>query len=222
MIQQHSALENQKKQYIRYNAKALLALFGFYIVSMALLIVPFVLIFNLNDTPSGHRFLLHSSWLGTLSGIGLLLLLGEAIAVMIVDWNGAVTLRGAIKSQAMYKGKMVGTGAGYAVLYVFFPEVMLPIYLLCTAYDYFHTKHLQAQQQKHGQKFEIANLEAKMGILPLTEGLCRSCQKPLVVGADFCQYCSTTVIERPKVCPTCATTALADAKWCPKCRTALS
>ena len=223
MIQRHSMLENQKKQYTRYNSSVLLTLFGFYIISLALLIIPFVLIFNLNDTPSGHSFLLHSeSWLGPSSGIGLLLLLGEAIALLIIDWHGAVTLRGAVQSQTMYKGKMVDTAVGYALLYIFFSEIMLPIYLLRATFDHFQTKQLRTQQQKHEQKFEIANLEAKMGMLPFTDGTCRACKKPLVIGAEFCQYCGTTVVEKAKVCPSCSTSALPDAKWCPKCRTALS
>ncbi len=222
MLQQLT-LDNKKKPYLRYNAKVLLVLFGFYIISLSLFVVPFALIFNLNDTPSGHSFLLHSeSWLGPLSGIGVLLLLGEAIAVLIIDWHGAVTLRGAVQSQTVHKGKMVDTGVGYALLYLFFSEIMLPIYLLRAVFDHFHTRQLQTQQQKHEQKFEIANLESKMGILPFTDGRCRACKKPLIIGADFCQYCGVPVIERAKVCPSCSTVASPDAKWCPKCRTALS
>lgn len=222
-MQPQTVLNHQQEQYRQHDARVLLALSIICIISLLLFIVPFALIFNLNDTPAGHSFLLQTeSWMGTLPGTGILLLLAEAIVVMILDWRGAITLRGMLKKQTMHKGKVVDMGPGRAVLYVFFPEIMVPIYLLRATFDYFHTKHLCMQQEKHQQKFEMAGLQAKMGILPPTDGTCRMCKKPLIVGAEFCQYCGATVLERAKVCPSCSTIASPDAKWCPKCRTALS
>ena len=136
---------------------------------------------------------------------------------MVYDWRGVITLRGAVKSHVMRNGRLVSTSAGFVLLYLFLPEIMLPIYLIRTAID-----HRQAAQRKPLElKQQIAAMEAQLGILPPSQGTCRACNKPLQVGADFCQYCGVTVIERPKVCPSCATTTLPDAKWCPKCRTAL-
>ena len=66
MQQQVSA--NQQDHYLPYHIGVLLCLIGIYIIGLAMFVVPFMLIFNLNDTASGHSFLLHSeSWLGPLS-----------------------------------------------------------------------------------------------------------------------------------------------------------
>lgn len=91
-------------------------------------------------------------------------------------WRGAVSSRGALKIQIVHKGKMVNAAVSYAVLYFFFPEIMVPIYILRAMFDYFHTRHLRKLQQMQQQKFGIAVLEANMGILPLTDGewLCQN------------------------------------------------
>ncbi len=68
----------------------------------------------------------------------------------------------------------------------------------------------------------VAQLEARLGIMPATVGTCRKCGRPLQVGAEFCSYCGETVIEYPRICPKCATVCLPDAQYCPKCRTPLT
>jgi hypothetical protein len=141
----------------------------------------------------------------------------EAICVMVIDKRGALTLRGAVQEQALHQGKMVSTAPGYVILYIIFPYIMLPSYLIRV----FMESHKEKQGQELQRKREVAALEAQLGILPPTEGQCRVCHKPLVVGAEFCQYCGTPAIQRPKICPVCATTALPDAKFCPKCRATL-
>src|SRR5437660_7796252 len=100
-----------------YSRSILLALSIGYVVGLLLLVVPYALIGSINDTASGHAFLVSSDWLGTLGGIGVLLLIAEAIFVMAYDWRGAMTLRGMARSQILRKGQMVNTAAGYALLY---------------------------------------------------------------------------------------------------------
>ncbi len=210
--------ENEQYQYYQKSIFMLLVLGC--ILGLLLFLVPFILIGAINDTVSGHSILFQNNWLGSLAGVGVVLLFIEEVGVMIYDWRGAITLRGAIKGKTIripYKGKQVGTVPTLVLLYLFLPEIMLPVYLVRVAMD----RH-RATQLKHVEvRQRIAVMEAQLGILPPTEGVCRSCQKPLQVGAEFCSYCGVAVIERPKICPACATTTFPDAKWCPKCGTTL-
>ena len=183
-----------------YNRNMLLALIIGYVVSLLLVIIP-------------YAFLVSSDWPGTLSGIGIVLLIAEAIFVMAYDWRGAVTLRGLARAQVMHNGQMVNTAGGYVLFYIFFPEIMLPIYLIRLAMG----QRQDEEQRRLAMQRHIAVMEAQLGILPPTSGTCRACHRPLQVGAEFCQYCGVPVIERPKICPSCHTTTLPDAKWCPKC-----
>jgi hypothetical protein len=93
----------------------------------------------------------------------------------------------------------------------------MPIYLVRVTSEYRRDKHLRQRQLQ----YQIASSKAQLGFLPPTDGECRVCKKPLVIGVEFCQYCGVTVLVQPKICSVCATTALPDAKWCPKCRAAL-
>lgn len=206
---------NQPVPYRDYSRNMLIALDIIGAISI-LLFFGFIIISGILNPDSSST--VSNSWTMIPSQAGLLLLFGEIIFVMIQDWRGAITLRGASKGYMYRNGRRVSTTGGFMLLYIFFPYIMLPIYLVRTTSDYRRMKHVKVQQQKH----KIASLEAELGIMPPIEGMCRSCNKPLVVGAEFCQYCGTTVVERPKVCPSCATTASSDAKWCPKCRTALA
>ena len=206
---------NQPIQYRDYSRNMLIALDCLGAISILLFFV-FILISSILNPDSSTS--VSNSWAMIPSQIGLVLLFAEIIFVMTQDWRGAITLRGASKGYTFHKGKRVSTTATFVILYISFPYIMLPIYLVRTTSDYQRMKQLKVQQQKH----KIATLEAELGIMPPTEGICRACQKPLVVGAEFCQYCGATAIERPKVCPSCATMASPDARWCPKCRTALA
>lgn len=206
--------------YRDYQRTVYMALVIGCLMSLLLFVGPYILIGTINGNDAGHNYLLQNNWLGTLGGVGVFLLIAEAIGVMVYDWRGAVTLRGAIKRQTIptgYKGKQANTTLVFLLLYVFMPEIMVPIYLAYVGVDLHRRKQLQQIELRQ----QIAVMEAQLGILPAAEGTCRSCGKPLQVGAEFCSYCGDSVLERPKICPSCATTTFSDAKWCPNCRTAL-
>jgi hypothetical protein len=195
-----------------YGRKRLLALIIGYVVNLVLVILP-ALSGNFNTTATENT----RDWLSAVANIGFLLFIGQAIFVMIYDWYGAVTLRGWTRSRIWQESLVGDFKILYVVLYVFFPEIMLPIYLIRIA-----SGRRQAEAERElARKRQIAGLEAQLGIMPPTNGTCRSCHKPVQVGAEFCQYCGLPVVEHPKVCPACATTALPDAKWCPHCGASL-
>ena len=206
------------EQYHYYDKSTLKAMISICVICLFISIVPYVLISSINDTTSGHRFLVFNDWLGILPGVGFLILFAEIIFVMVYDWRGAITLRGAVKTQRLHKGKLVSTIHWYLLLYLCFPYIMLPIYLTRTVRD----QRQVAQRKPLELKRHIAELDAQLGFVPPSEGICRVCHKPLQVGAEFCSYCGESVIEHPKVCPSCATTTFPDARWCPNCRTALA
>ena len=204
--------------YRYYNKLLLMILSIGCIVSLALLIVPIAIASSISDATTGQTTATTNATFGVLPSIGLILLFAEVVIVMVYDWRGTITIRGGMKSQTMSKGKMVSTAPGCFLLYLFFPEFMLPIYLIRTALDLHKTK----DQRRLAMQHQIATMEAQLGIIPPTNGTCRACNKPLQIGADYCQNCGAAVVEQPKVCPVCATTTLPDAQWCPKCRTKLS
>lgn len=153
-----------------------------------------------------------------LSTIGGFLFIADLFGVLLFDFKGFITLNGLINWQQIH-----GKGRVWLIIaFICFFEIMLGVYLVRAAYNYRQVSVRQQKQLREQLPHQISSLEAQLGILPTTQGECRICQKPLVVGAEFCQYCGTTVIERPKVCPKCAATALPDAQWCPRCRTALT
>lgn len=142
------------------------------------------------------------------------LLLAVTAVVAFCDWRGFVSFNGAIKW-----GRMKGWQKGL-LGYFLFPLYMflVPIYIV----QAFKTYRRDRQAEPLRTRLRVAKLEAELGIMPLTEGACPSCGKPLQVGAEFCVYCGKTLVEKPKVCPSCGATALPDARWCPKCRTPLA
>jgi hypothetical protein len=207
----------QLEQYHMYSRKALAFLLVVCAIGLLLFLIGLFAWLS-NVATSGTSVM---GW----AGFGTLLI--GSIIVMAIDWRGAVTVRGTVpaymknvwaKSKyAVSKDEMISTASSYVLCYIFFPMIIFPIYLIRVLVD------CRKAKQEHEQKwrYQVASLEAQLGILPATEGECRVCHKPLVVGAEFCQYCGTPAIERPKICPVCATTALPDAKFCPKCRAAL-
>ncbi len=205
------------EQYHYYDKNMLKALIIGCVIGALVFIVPTMLGTGISGTTSGNSSPLAYSLLEGLSGFGLFILVAEMIFIMVSDWRGAITLRGALKTQRLRKGKLVSTKHWYFLLYLFFPYIMLPIYLTRTVRD----QRQAAQRKPLELKRHIAEMEAELGFLPPAEGTCRVCHKPLQIGAEFCSYCGETVIARPKVCPSCATTTFPDAKWCPQCRTAL-
>lgn len=185
----------------------LLALLISYIVSLLLVIVPIALF---GSGSAGDA-------LNAVLNIGVFLFIVQALFVMAYDWRGAITLRGWTSSRAIHESLVADFKILYVILYLFFPEIMLPIYMFRVAAG---RREAEAQKRLERQRY-IATMEARLGILPPTSGTCRACHKPLQIGAEFCQYCGIPVVEQPKVCPACATTALPDARWCPKCGEAL-
>lgn len=209
-----NSLQENAEKYRDYNKRVYLFLVIICIVSWCLLIIPLV-IGSVNSTDGST---IQSGPLAIISQIGLFILIAELVSVMVYDWRGVISLRGAFKRQTMHKGKPVSTAPGCFLLYLFLPEIMLPIYLVRVYRD----SHKPKEDKQMDVRRQIAVIEAQLGILPAIEGNCRSCRKPLQLGAEFCSYCGETVIERPKVCPSCSTTTFADAKFCPSCRLPLT
>jgi len=199
--------------YRYYSRTMLLALMIGYVATSLLVMIPVVLPGSITATASENT----RNWLNALVNIGVFLFIIQAIFVLIYDWRGAVTLRGWTKSRAWQESQLGNFTLLYVLLYLFFPEIMLPVYLVRIALG-----RRQAEEQRNrARKQHIAVMEAELGILPPTNGTCRTCYKPLQAGAEFCQYCGEPVIEHAKVCSACAATALPDAKWCPRCRALL-
>ena len=197
----------------RSKGKTLAVLLLGYVAVIVLLIVTSAFFGNTTDSTSSVQSVPYT----ILSSIGGFLLIADLVGVFVFDFQGFITLNGLIKWQQIHGKSRVWL----IVAFICFFEIMLGIYLVRAAYYYRQEGILQQQQLREQLPHQISSLEAQLGILPTTQGECRICKKPLVIGAEFCQYCGTTVIERPKVCPKCAATALPDAHWCPRCRTAL-
>lgn len=205
----------QQEQYHIYSRKALTLLLAVCAIGLLLFLIGMFAWLS-NEANSGTD---------TMGWIGFGILFIESMIVTAIDWRGAVTVRGTVAAytknvwakHSLVKDEMISTASSYFVCYMLFPMIILPRYLMRVTVDYRKTKQVREQQRK----YQVAALEAQLGILPPTDGQCRVCRKPLVSGAEFCQYCGEPVILRPKICPVCATTALPDAKFCPKCRAAL-
>lgn len=130
---------------------------------------------------------------------------------LIRDAFGVASLRGQIPWQRL--------GSATRTLLVIVAIATAPLYM---SYYAVRTVLQFVLRRNVVSPFRIAQLEARLGIMPATVGTCRSCGKPLQVGAEFCSYCGETVIEYPRICPKCATVCLPDAQFCPKCRTPLT
>ena len=146
-------------------------------------------------------------------GIGPVFFIAAIVYAGYRDWAGISTLRHAIQWDSMAGGTRIWAIVGFVFIY----PLAFIVYLWRITNEYFQTQKAITAQRPH----KIAQLEAQLGIMPVTEGECRACQKPMQVGAEFCAFCGVDTIERPLVCPNCATTALPDAKFCSKCRTEL-
>lgn len=150
---------------------------------------------------------------GALGTIGAFICVCEVVAICVLDWRGATTLNGFIKWRGMRMWQRLVVGYFLIGLSIF----LVPVYLIQAFSAYRHAKHMEPVLRQR----QVAQLEADLGIMPPTEGVCRSCGKPLQVGAEFCAYCAAPVVAKPLICPVCATTALPDARFCPKCRSPL-
>ena len=139
----------------------------------------------------------------------LIFVLTSAYALAL-DGFGVVSLRGQIPWLQMSGGAR----ALLVTLGVITAPIFMPYYAARVAWQYVLRKNVVSP-------LCIAQIEARLGMMPPTVGTCRKCGKPLQVGAEFCSYCGETVIEYPRICPKCATVCLPDAQFCPKCRTRL-
>jgi hypothetical protein len=143
--------------------------------------------------------------------IAALLFLGTSAYALIIDSFGVVSIRGQIPWSRLSQGAkaiVIGGAIITAPLYIAY-------YAGRVVWQFVLRKNVVSP-------WRIAQLEARLGIMPPTVGTCRNCGKPLQVGAEFCSYCGETVIEYPRICPNCATVCLPDAQFCPKCRTPLT
>lgn len=158
---------------------------------------------------SGTQSAAHTTSFGLAGNLGMLLFLASGVVVAVLDWHGFVSLRGRIPWW-----RLSGAQKFWLICaYIFVFEVMLAIYLVGAWIDWRRARALEPMQRR----MQTAQLEAELGIAPETDGVCKSCGKPLQVGAQFCAYCRAPVEARPKICPVCAATALPGAKWCPSC-----
>jgi hypothetical protein len=114
MVEWRAKLSQCEEKYLHkpldrlyYNRNLFLALVIVCIVGLLTGILPFVLIASINDTASGHAFLLASDWLGSLAGVGILLF-AEAIFVLVYDWQGAVTSHGVLNVVLHYLDYLAG------------------------------------------------------------------------------------------------------------------
>ena len=192
--------------YYHYSGWLLGSLSGAWVVCMLLMFTDPSIWANAQASTQSSSF-------GVTGSIGVFLLLCVIVPVLVLDWRGFTTLHGAIKWGRMKGWQKFVVGYFFIGLAMF----LLGVYFAQAFGRYRQEKALAPlKQQRH-----VATLEASLGIMPMTEGTCRNCHKPMQVGAQFCAYCGTSAVEQPKVCPACATVALPDARFCPKCRTPL-
>lgn len=158
------------------------------------------------------------AWLTALAwepfaGAAAAILVAVIILTLVLDGSGVLTLRGRIWQERL---PVAATGC---IVLLFFPFLILWVipYLIIAASD----TQRASERQRLIQRQRIAQLERDLGFLPLSEGTCSSCQRPLQAGAEFCAYCGARVQAPPQVCPACHTATFPDALWCPNCGAAL-
>jgi|GEM_PF-1324380 hypothetical protein len=208
---QEESRESKLIIYRYYEARTLILLSGVCIVG-TLLFLGLPLLYH---TVVEHGIGSLPGWLSRLSLVGGLVLFGESIVVMLLDYQGAISLRGAVKPWFVRRRRVVNRFPWLLLCYALTPWLVLPFYIIRASLD---ERYLRAWRYKK----EIVFLEAQRGIVPAFEGICRVCKRPLVVGASFCQYCRAPVVLLPKVCPRCLFVASPDALWCPRCQASLS
>jgi RNA polymerase subunit RPABC4/transcription elongation factor Spt4 len=146
---------------------------------------------------------------GPLAIVSITIYLLVIATILMADWHGFLTMNGSIKWRSMSDARMILVGCVFVVCNVFF----LGYYLVRAYQKYRNDKRLEPLRQKRKK----AQLEAGLGMIPPTEGVCHRCHRPLQLGAEFCSYCRASVTERPRICPACYATAQPDAIWCPLC-----
>ncbi len=122
-------------QYHYYGKITLTALIIGCVTGTLLFIIPMMIELSTNGITSGNSLSLADSLLYSLSGWGILILVVETIFILVRDWRGAMTLRFPATTQWRYRGRRVRGKYWSFPLYVVFPYIMLPIYLIRTVMD---------------------------------------------------------------------------------------
>ncbi len=175
-------------QYHYYRKSTLIALIIGCAIGVLLFIIPTMIVVGSNGTTSSSLSLA-DSLLFSLSGLGILILVVEMIFVMVRDWRGTMTLRFAATTTYWYKGKRVRAKYWLFPLYIVFPYIMLPIYLIRTVVDQRHVAaHKPSELKRHS-----ATPNAQKSFQPSTKGTCPVCHEPLQVGAAFCSNCGVRI-----------------------------
>ena len=144
-----------------------------------------------------------------LEDVGALLIIGVLVTTLVLDGRGVLSLRGRIGG-----GRPPGCLAiGLAIVFFPFLFFWLIPYLAIAAQD---TRAAQSRRALERQQ-RIAELEARLGLLPESAGTCPACEKPLQSGAAYCAYCGEPVTTPLRLCPACGTRTFPDASWCPSC-----
>jgi hypothetical protein len=208
---QEESRENKSMAYHYYESRTLILLSSICVAGTILFLGLPLLYHAIVEHGIGNL----PNWLSKLSLVGGLVLFGESIVVMLLDYQGAISLRGAVKTRFVRRRRVVNRLPWLLLCYALTPWLVLPLYIIRASLD---ARYLRALRYKR----EIVFLEAQRGIVPAFEGVCRVCQRPLVVDASFCQYCRAPVVLLPKVCRCCLFVASPDALWCPRCQARLS
>lgn len=163
--------------------------------------------------PSSNAY----SSLEAIFGVALLVYVAVMICILVVDWRGFLTLHGHVNWRTLGWPGRIGLVLLYALLWVL--VLSMPALYLGFAVKDTYTRWRTAPSAR---ELKTAELEASLGMLPGTEGVCARCHKPLQAGAEYCAYCGEPTVSRPRVCPQCATIAPPGASYCPHCRALLS
>lgn len=149
-------------------------------------------------------------------GSALIVYLGVVSTILALDWRHVLSLHGNIPWATLSRPARIGIAIGLALVYALFIVLLLSLPVLYLAFAIKDTID-QRRNSVPARKLKIAELEASLGILPGTDGVCPQCHKPLQAGAEFCAYCGMPLSRKPRVCAKCATVAMSDALFCPTC-----
>ncbi len=176
-------------QFHYYRKSTLIALIIGCAIGDLLFIIPMVVVIGSNGTAS-DSLSLTDSLLYSLAGWGILILLVEVISIFVRDWRGAMTLRFAASTEWVYRGWRARRAKYWLLpLYIIFPYIVLPIYLIRTWVDQRHVAgYRPSELKKH-----VVTSDAQKGLQIPTKGKCHACHQPLQVGAAFCSNCRVRV-----------------------------
>lgn len=148
----------------------------------------------------------------------LIAYIGVVSTILALDWRHFLSLHGNIPWATLSWPGRIGIIIGLTLVYALFLVLLLSLPVLYLAFAVKDTID-QRRNSAPASKLKTAELEASLGMLPGTDGVCPQCHKPLQAGAEFCAYCGTSLSRKPRVCARCATVAMPDAVFCPTCGT---